>query len=129
MHDEKRPAEIGGAFLARSAHNLAVAAGKFSTSFAVDVQQTAPTPAVAPITRTNTGVRLAYTGMDATSTLSWALGLLFAAKHSADGLHRPPPAPHSGGASCCLFVGRALRQEGASTPAETFREASLSDLR
>lgn len=73
-----------------SIHNLTVAAGEFSTSFAVDVQPTAvpavpgvatpvtPVPAAAPVTPTNRGGQLAYTGSDATGALPWALGLLVA---------------------------------------------------
>lgn len=73
-----------------SIHNLTVAAGEFSTSFAVDVQPTAvpavpgvatpvtPVPAAAPVTPTNRGGQLAYTGTDATGALPWALGLLVA---------------------------------------------------
>ncbi|WIE73576.1 putative Ig domain-containing protein [Curtobacterium sp. MCJR17_020] len=73
-----------------SIHNLSVSAGDFTTSFAVDVQPTAvptvpgvatpvtPVPAAAPVTPTNRGGQLAYTGSDATGALPWALGLLVA---------------------------------------------------
>jgi hypothetical protein len=70
-----------------SIHNLTVAAGEFSTSFAVEVQPTAvaavadPTPvapAAAPVAPANTGGQLAYTGSDTTDALPWALGLLVA---------------------------------------------------
>lgn len=73
-----------------STHNLTVSADAFSTSFAVEVQPTAvpavpgvatpvaPVPAAAPVTPTNHGGQLAYTGSDATGALPWALGLLVA---------------------------------------------------
>ncbi|TDW74063.1 putative Ig domain-containing protein [Curtobacterium sp. PhB25] len=73
-----------------STHNLTVSADAFTTSFAVDVQPTAvptvpgvstpttPVPAAAPVTPTNRGGQLAYTGSDATGALPWALGLLVA---------------------------------------------------
>ncbi|MFK4483250.1 putative Ig domain-containing protein [Curtobacterium sp. AB7] len=68
-----------------SVHNLSVALGSFSTSFAVEVQPTAATVvtpttpvAAAPVTPTNRGGQLAYTGSEATGALPWALGLLVA---------------------------------------------------
>ena len=66
-----------------SIHNLTVASGAFSTSFAVDVRPTvapavAPVPVAAPGAPVNTGGTLAYTGSDTTDALPWALGLLVA---------------------------------------------------
>ena len=70
-----------------SIHNLTVASGSFSTSFAVEVQPTvagivapvpAPPAAAAPVAPVNTGGQLAYTGSDSTDALPWALGLLVA---------------------------------------------------
>ncbi|QVG67375.1 hypothetical protein JG551_001379 [Curtobacterium flaccumfaciens pv. flaccumfaciens] len=70
-----------------SIHNLTVASGSFSTSFAVEVQPTvtgivapvpAPPAAAAPVAPVNTGGQLAYTGSDTTDALPWALGLLVA---------------------------------------------------
>lgn len=70
-----------------SVHNLTVASGSFSTSFAVEVQPTvtgivapvpAPPAAAAPVAPVNTGGQLAYTGSDTTDALPWALGLLVA---------------------------------------------------
>lgn len=78
---------VGVTFPHASVHNLSVAFGSFSTSFAVDVQPTAvagvaaPTPvapAAAPVAPVNTGGQLAYTGSDTTDALPWALGLLVA---------------------------------------------------
>ncbi|TCU42671.1 putative Ig domain-containing protein [Curtobacterium sp. PhB146] len=69
-----------------SIHNLSVSAGDFTTSFAVDVQPVAatvvtptiPVAVAAPVTTTNRGGQLAYTGSDATGALPWALDLLVA---------------------------------------------------
>jgi len=78
---------VGVTFPHASIHNLTVAAGDFSTSFAVDVRPTVaagiadPTPvapAAAPVAPVNTGGQLAYTGSDTTDALPWALGLLVA---------------------------------------------------
>lgn len=78
---------VGVTFPHASVHNLSVAFGSFSTSFAVEVQPTvtgivapvpAPPAAAAPVAPVNTGGQLAYTGSDSTDALPWALGLLVA---------------------------------------------------
>ncbi|MCS6589570.1 putative Ig domain-containing protein [Curtobacterium flaccumfaciens] len=78
---------VGVTFPHASVHNLSVAFGSFSTSFAVEVQPTvtgivapvpAPPAAAAPVAPVNTGGQLAYTGSDTTDALPWALGLLVA---------------------------------------------------